>query len=420
MKRLSGIVLPRPRHTGEEPVRALPLPGLVRIPMQMHTGDPCTPAFSPGDPVFCGTRIGNAENPGAVPIHSSVSGTVRAIHNCPTASGDALCIDIETDGEQRIDPACKPPLLEKKDDLICAALDSGCVEPASGVPVSEKLSAAKKFSVLVVCGACCEPYLTAEHRLLNESPEEVIGGVSLIMRLMKIKEARIATSAGNPIGTVLLSELAQKEKGITVCPLPARYPQESEQIAVYHTTGKIVPTGTSPADMGILVLNIRTCAFLYRYSTTGIPMIETVVSVGGDAVSKAFDLRVPVGVSMRKLLDYAGCNYENLDTLFTGGAMSGTPLSSTDLPVCRQLGSLTAMRARKPVKEGACIRCGKCMNACPAGLMPFELDAAYRQQDTALLRAFHAELCMECGCCTYVCPAKHPITERIRLGKALI
>lgn len=422
MKRLSGIRLPYRKRTDASQIRDIPLPELVRIPMLMHTGAPNTPLVKPGDKVTVGQLIGDSDEPTAVPVHASVSGEISAVSEYRMPDGQEVpCVEITADGQQTLYAGCQPPQLEKAADLIKAARESGCVGlGGAGHPTHVKLESAGKPDILILNGAECEPYLTADHRQMLDAPDEVIGGIRLIMRLMKIKEARIGIQTDKPAAIKALSDACASEKGISVCPLPPVYPQGAEKVLVYHTCGRIIPEGKTSGECGILVLNVSTAAFLYRYSQTGIPLVEKVVTVDGTAIRKPCNLRVPVGTPVRSLLKEAGCEFKEITELISGGMMMGTDLPTMDEPVLKQQNGILAMKQRKLPAESACIRCGRCMRACPMQLKPMEIDRAFRRQSTAMLQAYHTELCMNCGCCAYVCPAKRPLAETIQLAKALL
>ena len=274
--------------------------------------------------------------------------------------------------------------------------------------------------MLIVNGAECEPYLSADNRQMVEAPEEVTGGISLIMKLLKIKETRIGISADKAAAVQVMTEACDGLKGVSVVPLPPVYPQGAEKVMIYHTCGQVIPEGKTSAECGILVLNVSTVAFLYRYSQTGIPLVERVITVDGTAIRKPCNLRVPVGTPMRTLLKEAGCEFKETAELIAGGVMMGDDLPSLDEPVLRQQNGLLALKRKKQQAPSACIRCGRCLRACPMQLMPNVLDRAFRRQDKALLKAYHVGLCIGCGSCTYVCPAKRPLAESIQLAKDLL
>ena len=423
MKRLNGIRLPRKKRTEDKPIKPIPLPALVRIPMLMHTGTPCNPVVRKGEAVTVGQCISMPGNDNGVPIHASVSGTVRAITEYRTVTGETVsCIEIDPDGDQTLCESCEPPVLETREDLITAAKASGCVGlSGAGDLTFQKIAAVKKPQMLIVNGAECEQYLSADNRLMIESPEVAAGGIALLMKLLKIKDARIGIQTDKPLAIRKMTEACAELKGVTVCPLPPVYPQGAEKVLVFHTCGIVIPDGQTAADQDILVLNISTCAFLYQYAKTGIPLVERVVTVDGDAVDKPCNLRVPVGTPARELLEYAACHTDRVRTLLCGGPMMGLILESPDASVVKQQNGLTAMRrAKNSVRESACIRCGKCMRVCPMNLMPMELNDAYQRRDPAALQALHVGLCMDCGCCSYVCPAHRQLSEKNQLAKLLL
>lgn len=423
MKRLNGIRLPRKKRTEDKPIKPIPLPALVRIPMLMHAGTPCKPAVSTGDYVTVGQCIGKADDENSVPIHASVSGTVSALTEYRTAGGETVpCIEIQSDGEQILSDTCKPPVLDSREDLIAAARNSGCVGlSGTGDLTFRKLEAVKKPKILIVNGAECEQYLSADSRLMIESPEDAVNGIALLMKLLKIKEARIGIQTDKPLAIKNMTEACSAQKGITVCPLPPVYPQGAEKVLIYHTCGIVVPEDKTAADMDVLVLNISTCAFLYRYAQTGIPLVERIVTVDGDTIDKPCNLLVPVGTPVRELLEYAACHTERVKMLLDGGPMMGMPLDMQTASVVRQQNGLTALRrAKSSIRESACIRCGRCMDVCPMNLMPMQLNEAYQRKDPAGLQAGHLSLCMNCGCCSYVCPAHRQLAEKNQQAKLLL
>ena len=422
MKRLNGIRLPRHKQAEDQQITPIPLPELIRLPMQMHTGTPCVPAVKTGDYVYVGQVVGRAEAEDAVPVHASVSGTVSAVSTCKTASGDTVsCVEIRPDGRQLLDDSCQPPQLKKKDDLIRAVKASGCVGlSGAGDPTHVKLDTSEKIDMLILNGAECEPYLSADSRLMNEHPEDIVNGAALLMKLLKIKETRIGITTDKPAAVKKLTELCKSQKNISVAPLPPLYPQGAEKVLIYHCCGRVVPENQTSAQLGVIVLNVSTCAFIYQYSQTGIPLVERVVTVAGDTVKKPCNLRVPVGTPMRALLEYAACDFAAVRELLDCGPMTGSSLTDPDAPVLRQQNTLLAMKRRVFPDPTACIRCGRCMHACPMNLMPMKLDEAFGRQNIKMLTQYHVSLCIQCGACTYVCPAHRNLSETIQQAKALM
>ncbi len=422
MKHLGGTFLRHRKNTESHLTELLPIPATVRIPLSMHMGTPCTPAVKVGDHVYMGQCIGTPNGDFSVPIHASVSGTVTAIEDYLCVNGTTCdAIVIEAEEEQAFSPEIQPPMLKTRDDLIEAARNAGCVGlGGAGFPTHIKLAAKQKLDTLVINAAECEPYLTSDFRQMMEQPEDVLGGIELIMKLMKIKQCRIGIEDNKAAAIQKLSVLCEKKKGIEIRPLPAKYPQGAEKVMVYHTTGRVIPEGKLAADVGVLLMNVSTCAFLYQYSLSGIPLIQRRVTVDGDAVKRPCNLMVPIGTPYHALLDYVGCDYEHLAQLLCGGPMMGNAITDIDKPVCKPNNGLIALTAAPHLHSSACIRCGRCMKACPMRLMPMELERAYQKKDTAMLQKYHLSLCMNCGCCSYVCPAKRPLAETNQLAKELL
>lgn len=423
MKRRNGIFLSHRKHTEGFPTLRLPVPETVTIPMSMHMGAPCAPIVKVGDTVTVGQTIGEAQGNFSVPIHASVSGKVTAITEHLCANGSKCpAVVIEADGQQTLCAECKPPQMpETPEALAQMARNAGCVGlGGAGFPTHIKLAPQKKLSVMVVNGAECEPYLTSDCRLMMETPDDIINGILLVMRLLSIPKCRIGIENNKPAAIKLLSERCKEYPEIEIIPLPAQYPQGAEKIMIYHTTGIVVTEGTLPADHGVLLLNISTCAFLHQYTQTGIPLVQRRVTVDGDAVERPCNIIAPIGTSMRTLLEYAGCHVDHVSRLLCGGLMMGANLPNADVPLCKPNNGLLAFRHSELRRPTACIRCGRCMRACPMGLMPMALEKAYRDKDIETLSARKIMLCMNCGCCSYVCPAARPLAASNQLAKALL
>lgn len=423
MKRLNGIRLPLKRRAQEKQITALPLPKRVRIPMLMHIGDACVPTVEPDEYVYVGQVIGKPETEAAVPIHASVSGTVSVISEYELPDGNTVpCVEIVPDGQQVIHPDCQPKKIESKQDLIEAAKSSGCVGlGGSGDLTYQKFSRAEKISVLVLNGAECESCLASDLRMMLENADQILGGAAMLQKIFKIKDVRIGVQSNQPAAIRTLTAASEKYKGIRICPLPPVYPQGEKRVLIYHTTGIVIPENKEPEEAGVLVLNVSTCAFLYQYSQTGIPLVERLVTVDGNAVPKACNLLVPIGTPVIDLLLYASCELDLVKQIWCGGAMMGVSYPAFRASVTKQQNGLIALKnSKKERTAGDCIRCGKCLQACPMNLMPTELDRAYEDRDVRMLTDLHAGICMNCGCCTYVCPANRPLAEHIQHAKALL
>ncbi|MBR6761846.1 MAG: electron transport complex subunit RsxC [Oscillospiraceae bacterium] len=422
MKRCKGIYLSHRKHTAGAETERLPLPATVILPMSMHMGAPCRPMVAVGDSVMVGQQIGETTEAFSAPIHASVSGKVTAIQEHLCANGTKCpAVVIESDGNQTIHPACQPKELHTKEALIEAARNSGCVGlGGAGFPTHIKLSAQKPMDMLVVNAAECEPYLTSDCRQMMESTADCIAGIVMIMKLMSIARCRIGVENNKPAAIRRLAEACREHPEIEVIPLSSMYPQGAEKVLIYHTTGRVITEGTLPADHGVLLLNISTCAFLYQYTQTGIPLVERRVTVDGTAVRKPCNLLVPISTPVRLLLEYAEYDAAQMKRLLSGGPMMGLPLYSVDTPICKPNNGLLAMKELPAHKQTACIRCGRCMRACPMQLMPMALERAYAQKDRKALERYRVMLCMNCGCCSYVCPASRPLAATNQLAKSLL
>ncbi len=422
MKRLNGIHLSHRKNTEDHMIEDLPAPQLVRIPMQMHIGAPCTPTCKKGDTVKVGQVIGDSDAFVSAPIHASVSGTVKEVSAYLTSSGvNVQSVVIESDGALEVAESCVPPKIENREDFIAAVRASGLVGlGGAGFPTHVKLRAKKPIEMLIVNGAECEPYLTADCRRMLEDGEAIVDGIRLVMRWLDIKEARIGIENNKPAAIKHLTELCADSPEIKIVALPPVYPQGAEKVLIYHCSGKVVPEGRLPGDIGVLVLNVSSCAFLSAYVKTGIPLIDRVITVDGDAVGKPCNLRARIGTPASALLEYAGWDKEKTKELICGGPMMGLDLYSELNPVLKQQNGLLALSAVKKPKTSACIRCGRCRDACPMNLLPMELERAYLRKDGETLAALHLGLCMNCGCCSYVCPARRPLAESNQLAKALL
>ena len=423
MKRLNGIRLPKSKRAQNKQITVLPLPKLIRIPMLMHMGEPCVPCVEPDEYVYVGQEIGRAESDKAVPIHSSVSGNVSVISEYSLPDGTKVpAVEIIPDGLQVIHPDCIPPKISNQKELADAARKSGCVGlGGSGDLTYQKFSRSEKMNILVLNDAECECFLSTDLRQMLENAEQIISGAAMIQKIMKIKEVLIGVQSNQPAAIQVLTQAAEKQKGITVCPLPPLYPQGEKKVLVFHTTGLVVPEGQEPEDIGVLVLNVSTCAFLYQYAQTGIPLVERVVTVDGNAVPKACNLQVPVGTPIIDVLSYASCELDLVKEIYSGGAMTGVCYPAFRASVVKPQNGLVAMKTVSKRKAPTdCIRCGKCLSACPMNLMPTEIDRSYQKRDVAALTELHTGLCMNCGCCTYVCPANRPLSETIQQAKLLL
>lgn len=422
MKKLNGVRLKHHKSTAQCQTAVLPVPDSVTIPMLMNMGAPCTPIVKVGDAVKTGQKIGDTDAFMSVPVHSSVSGTVKAVTDIKLANGNTCkAVTIETDGEQTVSEEVQPPVINSKEEFIKAVRESGITGlGGAGFPTHIKLNPKGEIDTLVINAAECEPYITSDHRQMLEDPDAVIGGIKTVMKYLSIPKAIIGIENNKPDAVSLLTEKTASDPSITVKTLPSSYPQGAEKVLIYNTVGRIIKEGQLPSDQKVIVLNVSTAAQIYHYCQTGMPLIERRLTVDGDIVKNPCNLTVKIGTPVSKVLEYAQCDTEKMNKLILGGPMMG--MSAFDLETSIGKGNnavLAFAKYSEPVITN-CIRCGRCIKACPFNLMPTEMEKAYHRKDVESLKKLKVNLCMNCGCCTYACPAGRKLAETNQLAKALI
>ena len=422
MKKLNGIKLKHRKNTENSATVDFPLPSKVKIPMSMNMGAPCQPLVKVGDEVKVGQKIGDADAPFSAPIHSGVSGKVTAISDYRTAMG-ALCkaVEIETDGLQTVSEDVKPPVITDKDSFLKAVRESGsCGLGGAGFPTHVKLNLKEPIDTLIINAAECEPYITADYREMMESPDDVIGGIKLIKEQLGIKSCKLAVEENKPEAIKNFEEMTKEDSSIDIVTLKALYPQGAEKMIIYNTTGRTVMEGQLPSNAGVIVLNVSTAAFLYRYTKTGMPLVERRLTVDGNAVGEPKNVRTVIGTSFREILEFCKADFDSMIKLIGGGPMMGMSIPDPDMPVVKTSNALLAIKTYDNKKTDACIRCGRCVRVCPMGLMPADIDRAYKIKNIDELKKLKVMLCMNCGSCSFVCPANRRLAETNQLAKTLI
>ncbi|MBR1724115.1 MAG: electron transport complex subunit RsxC [Ruminococcus sp.] len=422
MKRLNGIRLSHRKNTENCATVELPLPKKVRIPMAMTMGRACEPLVKVKDTVKVGQKIGDCEDDFSAPVHSGVSGTVTAVSDFRTVLGQ-ICkmVEIETDGEQTVSEEVKPPVVTDRESFIRAVRESGaCGLGGAGFPTHMKLSPKEPIDTIIINAAECEPYITADYREMLEYPDDIIGGIRLIKDMLGIKHAIMAIEANKPAAIKNFTAMADGDDTIDIMTLPSVYPQGAEKVIIYNATGRIVREGEMPSQQGVIVINVSTVAFIYRYVQTGMPLVERRLTVDGNAVGEPKNVQAVIGTPLREILEFCDTDIEHLRKLIGGGPMMGVSIPDIDLPVLKTSNALLALDHFDERETSACIRCGRCVRVCPLGLMPCDIDRAYKIRDIEELKRLKVRLCMNCGSCTYVCPANRKLAETNQLAKSLI
>ncbi|MBE6625865.1 MAG: electron transport complex subunit RsxC [Ruminococcaceae bacterium] len=424
---LHGIHPPHRKNTAKKPVARMSAPATVTIPMAMHIGKPAIPTVKVGDLVKVGTKIGEADGGISANIHASVSGKVTKLVDYLLASGSVTtAVVIESDGEMAVSEDVCAPVVNSKDELIRAIRESGIVGlGGAGFPTHVKLDVEpEKIEYLIINGAECEPYITSDTVTMLTRGDDMAYAIRELNRVMGIANVIIGIENNKKEAIANMTEMAKSvtECSVTVKSLPTVYPQGGEKVLVYHTTGRKISAGKLPIDVGCIVLNCTTLATIGAYLRTGMPLTEKCVTVDGGTVKKAQNVMVPVGTSLKDLLDFCGGLTEDPEKIIYGGPIMGVTVVNTDCSVLKNTNAVLALTKKeaKLPKTTACIRCGSCVNTCPFSLAPVDIATAYEKKDAEELKALSVVTCMECGCCSFVCPANRPLVQINKLSKQLL
>ena len=412
----------------DKEIMIFPAPDVVVIPMSQHIGAPCKPLVKKGDAVTVGQKIG--DNQGlCVPVHASVSGTVKAVEMRPHTNGtNVMSVVIENDHKNTLCPDCKPRTQEEVDALSAEELieiirEGGIVGMGGATfPTHVKLSGGiGKVDTIIVNAGECEPYITADDRLCREMPEELISGLKIIMQILGLKEGHIGIEDNKPEAIRSLQAHISSDDGIIVDVLPAKYPQGAEKQLIYAVTGREVPSGGLPAAVGCAVFNAATVKAIHDVVYEGMPLVKRIVTVSGDISMDAKNLLVPIGTSFIDLMDCIGFG-ESPYKVLSGGPMMGAAQYDLTATVIKGVNAITMLgkKNRYAVDEPRCLRCGKCIEACPMKLMPVMMYKAMQDNDIELLKSTNLMDCIECGCCAYVCPASVPLVLGFRAAKQIV
>ena len=424
-----GVKVDHHKNTAEKVVR-IPVPSQVTIPMQQHIGAPCEPLVKVGDEVGVGQLIGDTDKFVSAPIHASVSGKVTAVGNVKLPNGVmSTAVTIESDGEMRLWEGIEPPKVKTKEDFIKAVRASGLVGlGGAGFPTHIKLNfpPEKNIDTLVINAAECEPYITVDYRECIENSWDILSGVYTIKEMLGFKRVVIAAEDNKPEAFKVLKNIADheldKDDEVKLMVLESKYPQGAEKMMVQSATGRKVPPGKLPADVGCVVMNVASVAFVARYLKTGKPLVSRSLTVDGSAIAQPKNVRVPVGTNIGEIIDFCGGFSAEPCKILTGGPMMGLAIVGTDLPVLKQNNAILAFAKDDAIlkKETDCIRCGRCAQDCPMSLVPTNIANAAKKRNVDALKKTGVTVCMECGSCAFACPAGKPLVQYMRLAKAIL
>ena len=413
-------------------IEALALPDVVNIPLAQHIGAPAVAKVAKGDKVLTGQLIAEAGSFMSANIHSPISGTVTAVDMVANGQGlRQMMITIKREGDEWVETVDRSTELRKQCDLssqeiIAKIKEAGIVGMGGATfPAHVKLSVppGKKAEFLIINGVECEPYLTSDHRTMLERGEELLVGVTILMKAIGVTEAYIGIENNKPDAIAHLGELAKSYPGVHVTPLKVQYPQGGEKQLIAAVTGRQVPPPPGlPIDVGAVVCNASTTVAVYEAVQKDKPLIERVVTLTGKSVKNPKNLLTRMGTPIRSLIEAAGGLPEDTGKVVNGGPMMGRAMVNLDSPVtkgCSGITVLSGVEARR-VQESPCIKCAKCVGACPMGLEPYLISKMSRKKMWESVEGERITDCIECGCCQYSCPAGIPLLDHIRLGKQTV
>ena len=426
-----GVHPPENKISAAAGIDVLPLPEQVTIPISQHLGAPAEPAVAKGDTVKAGQIIATSKGFVSANIHSSVSGKVFKVDKAVDASGyKKMSVIINVEGDEWLDTIDtgsehKKDITLNSEEIIKRCAENGIVGMGGATfPSHVKLSIppGKHCDVLIINGVECEPYLTSDHRLMLERTGELITGISILMKALKVERAMIGIEKNKTDAIEKLREYTSGIDGISVHALKVKYPQGGEKQLIKALINREVPSGGLPVDVGTVVHNVGTAYAVYEAVQKNKPLVERVVTVTGKELGKPVNVLARIGTPVSKLIEFAGGLPDNTAKIVNGGPMMGKALANLSVPVTKGTSGLIVFREEEARRKetGPCIRCGKCITACAMGLEPYllmsltEKDMHERSEKEKIMD------CMECGSCSYICPANRPLLDYIRLGKATV
>lgn len=398
-------------------------------PLAQHIGAPATPIVNVGDRVLKGQMIAEASGFISAPIHSAVSGTVKAIEERRVINGNMVkSVIIENDNEYeevegmgvKVDP-----YELTNEEIIQKIKNSGIIGlGGAGFPTSVKLSPknASEIDTIIINGCECEPYLTVDYRLMLEKGEQIVMAVRQIQRLLPNAKAIFGIEDNKADSIKTIAGFIKPDDNMDICSLKTKYPQGGERSLIYAVTGRKISSKMLPADAKCIVINTSTCYAIYNALYLNIPLIHRYMTITGDGVNKCDNFKVPIGSNHADVAEKCGGLKENAIKIISGGPMTGFAMSTLDVPVQKTSASILAFTVDDVAlsEQSNCIHCGKCVSVCPSDLVPQMMGKAMKKNDADEFEKLGGMECVSCGCCSYICPARIPLTHMFNLGKAQV
>ena len=426
---MGGVHPEENKISNDSAIEIMPVPAQMVVLMNQHLGAPATPIVQKGDKVKVGQLIGEAQAFMCANVHSPVSGTVVKVEPCKDAFGMAKpAIYINVEGDEWMETIDRTPdikrectlepkqIVDKLKEMGIVGL-GGATFPAH---IKYNVPEGKKAEYLIINAAECEPYLTSDYRVMMEHAEEVCIGVSILRKALGVPNAYIGIESNKPQAIAKMTEMARQFEGIIVEPLKVKYPQGAEKQLINAVTGRKVPSGKLPIDVGCVVSNLGTAFSVYEAIQKNKPLIENILTVTGKKLLSQHNYIVRIGTTYNDIIKHSiGELPATTGKVISGGTMMGKAVVNLDAPTVKGNSSVLVMDENEARRnpETACIRCGKCMHACPMGLEPYMFSALVRNNRIEEAKEHNILDCIECGCCFFSCPANKPLTDEIRLGK---
>lgn len=424
-----GIHPEAKKHTSTLPIEALPMPKRLYVPLQQHIGAAAELVVKSGDTVLRGQLLASSNGFISAPVHAPASGKIVAIDKitAPHPSGLAVpAVVIETDTRQQsVDYTLPPDPFSLDPQEIATRVGAAGIVGMGGAafPSAVKLNVGnKRIDTLIINGGECEPYLTCDDRLMQELAMQVIDGARIMMHALRCREVLIAIEDNKQAALLTMRSACANKTDIRVVEVPTQYPMGWDRSMIKILTGKEVPVGKRSSDIGVVVHNAATAYAVHRALRVGQPLISRVITISGDAIASPKNIEAPIGALASELIAYCGGYVEQPARLLCGGPMMGHVLAHDRIPVIKGTSGIIALSAAEIATQHQmpCIRCGSCVQACPAGLLPLEMAARARKGDAAGAAAFGVEDCIACGSCAYACPANIPLVQYFNYAKGLI